>query len=45
MKELKVIYEISEEDIQNVAEEMFEKKLRKDDLKKVSEKIVTEGCL
>jgi hypothetical protein len=39
MKELKVIYEISEEDIQNVAEEMFEKKLRKTDLKKVSDKL------
>jgi hypothetical protein len=39
MKELKVVYEISEEDIQNVAEEMFNKKLRKNDLKKVSNKL------
>jgi len=39
MKENKVVYEISEEDIQNVAEEMFERKLRKNGLKKVSDKL------
>lgn len=39
MKKNKIIYEISEEDIQDVAEEMFGKKLRKYDLKKVNDKL------
>ena len=39
MKEFKVIYKISEEDIQNVAKDMFHKKLKKNDLKKVSDKL------
>jgi hypothetical protein len=39
MQKDKIIYQISEEDIQNVAEEMFEIKLRKNDLKKVCDKL------
>jgi hypothetical protein len=39
MKKKKIIYEISEADIQDVAKRMFDRKLRKYDFKKVSTKL------